>query len=133
MLYYARSDTHYLLFVYDCLRNLLVEGADGAPDLVRQVLTASEQTAGRVFERELYDEETGFGPNGWDIFAKKYGKKPIGAVKSVLLAVHSWRDRVAREEDESLRCASFSPFPQNQGISLILISYAAILFPTTSS
>ncbi|KAI0643061.1 ribonuclease H-like domain-containing protein [Trametes meyenii] len=135
MLQYARSDTHFLLFVYDNLRNALLDRAQSraqspsssnntptpesvlppAHTLVREVLTRSEETALRVYEKEVYDSEGGSGPGGWDTLARKWNKAALmstssereGAVanvqREVYRTVHAWRDRVAREEDESTR------------------------------
>ena len=101
MLYYARSDTHYLLFIYDNLRNALLDlsasraqsrsqspNASGPHSsrgstparanpnhtFLREVLSRSEETAMRVYEREGYDAETGLGPGGWDALARKWNK-----------------------------------------------------------
>jgi exosome complex exonuclease RRP6 len=131
MLAYARSDTHFLLFIYDNLRNALIDRAqsraasraqspseptasasssgDLAHSLVREVLSRSEETALRVYEREIYDAEGGSGPGGWDTLARKWNKGAFMATerdserKGVYRAVHAWRDRVARQEDESTR------------------------------
>ncbi|EIN12508.1 hypothetical protein PUNSTDRAFT_97267 [Punctularia strigosozonata HHB-11173 SS5] len=131
MLDYARSDTHYLLYIYDHLRHALLERgtspafaaytpvditletpishltpSDGATWLLREVLARSAQTTLRTFERELYDADNGTGPAGWDTLARKWNKS-AGAMppvqRAVYRAVHAWRDRVAREEDESAR------------------------------
>jgi exosome complex exonuclease RRP6 len=129
MLNYARSDTHFLLFIYDNLRNALLDRSysraqspsnaiDSTPStsthspsqvLVREVLSRSEETALRVFEREHYDAENGAGPGGWDTLARKWSKGALmagereTAGRRIYKAVHAWRDRVAREEDESTR------------------------------
>jgi exosome complex exonuclease RRP6 len=76
---------------------------------VREVLTRSEETALRVYNQEPYDFETGSGSMGWDNLAKKWNKPTLYASarpslqKEVFRAVHAWRDKVAREEDESTR------------------------------
>ncbi|KAK7676364.1 hypothetical protein QCA50_020668 [Cerrena zonata] len=131
MLDYARSDTHYLLFIYDNLRNALLDrsqsrsqsriaspsGQDDvqtpvpppSPDsMLRDVLSRSEDTALRVYEKEVYDAETGQGPGGWDTLAKKWNKSLSGGQDGAkrmeaYKRIHGWRDRVAREEDESTR------------------------------
>jgi exosome complex exonuclease RRP6 len=130
MIHYARSDTHFLLYIYDNLRNALLARAQTHPpsatfpsttepppgrDLthayVFEVLRRSEETALRVYEKETYDSE-GFGPGGWNAIAKKWNKPLLtkaagsegGVQREVYKAVHAWRDRVAREDDESTRC-----------------------------
>lgn len=124
MLHYARSDTHFLLYVYDQLRNSLLERAQGKQDLVRQVLKRSEDTALKLYTRVHYDAERGFGMNGWRAMLKRqfghkgaptlrddYGSSEdtaiwgIGEVgqkkERVYKRLHAWRDAVARKEDES--------------------------------
>ncbi|KZT28826.1 hypothetical protein NEOLEDRAFT_1057691 [Neolentinus lepideus HHB14362 ss-1] len=137
MLEYARSDTHYLLYIYDNLRNALLDRSLSAANsraqspasphisdsppvakdvLLREVLKRSEETALRLYESEVYDEEEGTGPGGWDTLARKWNKValsrdawdgPSNSVdrmkRAVYKFVHAWRDRVAREEDESTR------------------------------
>jgi exosome complex exonuclease RRP6 len=121
MLKYARADTHFLLHIYDNLRNALLDravsrsasptsraGSPTAPDVfVREVLSRSTETALRVYSLEPYDEEGGTGMIGWDTLARKWNKPALGidgvpgVQREVFRAVHMWRDRVAREEDES--------------------------------
>ncbi|KAF8495725.1 ribonuclease H-like domain-containing protein [Russula emetica] len=122
MLKYARADTHFLLYVYDNLRNALLDRADlrsaspttsragspTAPDaFVQEVLSRSTETALRAYSPEPYDAEGGTGPNGWDTLARRWNKLALGidgvlgVQREVFRALHVWRDRVAREEDES--------------------------------
>jgi len=103
MLHYARSDTHFLLYIYDNLRNALLDRANGEPTLLRTVLNNSENTALRLYEEELYDYETGLGMNGWETLTRKWNRPMSGLQMAVFRSVHAWRDRVAREEDESTR------------------------------
>ena len=137
MLAYARSDTHFLLFIYDNLRNALVDRAssnnseipqsradtsssnfDPKYSLLREVLSRSEETSLRLHQTENYDEEEGSGPGGWDTIARKWNKITFtkGADKSIprsiYLQIHDWRDRTAREEDESTAYVLLrAPFP----------------------
>lgn len=128
MLKYARVDTHFLLYVYDNLRNALLDRAvsrsvspesrAGSPPtaadaLVREVLSRSAETALRTYSPEPYDAEGGTGPNGWDTLARRWNKPALGidgapsVQREVFRAVHVWRDRVAREEDESTGLGGF--------------------------
>ncbi|PWW74965.1 hypothetical protein C7212DRAFT_358767 [Tuber magnatum] len=96
MLDYARSDTHYLLYCFDCMRNSLVEKSRGD---VEHVLQKSKETALRRYIRDIYDAVTGEGTFGW---ASQIGGFGLGRTQEfVFKAVHAWRDKVAREEDES--------------------------------
>lgn len=38
---YARGDTHYLLYIYDQLRNALIDKANGLTNLLQSVYTRS--------------------------------------------------------------------------------------------
>lgn len=103
MLYYARSDTHYLLYIYDMLRNSLLEKSQGKSEenYMELVLQRSKEIALRRHETPYYDAESGQGPGGWfNIVAKgtyMYSREQF----AVLRAVHKWRDDLARREDES--------------------------------
>ncbi|KAK7464754.1 exosome nuclease subunit [Stygiomarasmius scandens] len=140
MLNYARSDTHFLLYIYDNLRNALLDRSrsttpsntpppnplpsslseDQGHDetsLVKEVLKRSAETSLRVYEKEMYDSEGGTGSGGWDSLARKWNKVNLmadyippsvggataGLPRAVFKAVHAWRDRISREEDESTR------------------------------
>ncbi|EJC98038.1 uncharacterized protein FOMMEDRAFT_149467 [Fomitiporia mediterranea MF3/22] len=103
MMKYARSDTHFLLYIYDNLRNALLDRARGQPDLVRSALSRSEDTALRIYEPEFYDLENGTGPGGWNTLSLKWGRALSGTQHTVFRAAHAWRDALARKEDESTR------------------------------
>ncbi|KAL5524580.1 RRP6 [Sanghuangporus sanghuang] len=100
---YARADTHFLLYVYDNLRNALLDRAGGLPDLVQAVLDRSQETALRVYKPEVYDLENGNGTGGWNALTEKWGRTLSGMQLAVFRAVHAWRDVIARTEDESTR------------------------------
>ncbi|PYH43566.1 exosome nuclease subunit RRP6 [Aspergillus saccharolyticus JOP 1030-1] len=101
---YARSDTHYLLYVYDHIRNELVENSTPDNNLVDYVMEQSKKEALQIYERPVYDAATGQGPGGWyDLLARNQiviNKEQFAVFK----AVHQWRDQVAREEDEGVQC-----------------------------
>ena len=105
MLKYARSDTHFLLYIYDNLRNALLDrGSEHDIDCLQEALNRSKETALRVYERETYDFETGKGPGGWYPLLQKWNKSYSGAQLLIFRHVHRWRDQLARTEDESTRC-----------------------------
>ena len=101
MLFYARSDTHFLLYVYDRLRESLLARAQGSEDLIRRALRNSEEIALKEFHREVYDVNTGDGSRGWGGMLRWYNKRRTGIQSEIFISIHAWRDRVAREEDES--------------------------------
>lgn len=135
MLHYARSDTHYLLDIYDHLRLALLEkenskaqgenaekmDTDEISPLL-EVYDRSRNTSASVFSIAPYDAETGHHDNGWlallgrhsqlksyatalavPTLPIKTGWGPSERKLEVLKAVHHWRERLAREEDESPR------------------------------
>ncbi|KAI0099683.1 ribonuclease H-like domain-containing protein [Nemania sp. FL0031] len=104
MFYYARSDTHYLLYVYDNLRNEILSFSppDAGRDLMRQVLDKSKETSLRRHESYTYDAKTGQGPFGWfNMLIRQSSGKLSKEQFSVFRALHQWRDELARKEDES--------------------------------
>ncbi|CAO1634416.1 unnamed protein product [Parajaminaea phylloscopi] len=112
MLYYARSDTHSLIYVYHCLRwELLTTGGKQAMD---EVFKRSKITAARRYAKEIWDEE-GNTREGWRSLWRRMGSeeargtdlrmdvKQMGRTERLVRRLHRWRDEVAREEDESPR------------------------------
>ena len=100
---YARSDTHFLLFIFDHLRNELLDNSDlsvDEGDLITQVLEKSKREALQRYERSIYDEKRGQGPGGWYNMLSRtpalFNKEQF----AVFRAVHQWRDQIARIEDE---------------------------------
>jgi exosome complex exonuclease RRP6 len=104
MFYYARSDTHYLLYIYDMLRNELAElstqaSADENP--TELVIQKSKEVSLQRHEHPLCDPETGAGNRGWFNTLVKSPTMYNGEQFAVYKAVHKWRDDIARREDES--------------------------------
>ncbi|KAH0346454.1 hypothetical protein KCU81_g3914, partial [Aureobasidium melanogenum] len=106
MFEYARSDTHFLLYIYDNMRNELIEKSDFSvpnheKDKIYDVLTRSKDTALQRYEHPVYDAAQGLGAGGW---YKMLSRTPALLDKqqfAVFRAVHQWRDQVAREQDDS--------------------------------
>ncbi|KAJ3578580.1 hypothetical protein NPX13_g1980 [Xylaria arbuscula] len=105
MFYYARSDTHYLLYIYDTMRNEILSTAQpdmSGQDLMRLVLDKSKETSLRRHESFAYDAETGQGPFGWfNMLIRQSAGKFSREQFAVFRAIHRWRDELARKEDES--------------------------------
>jgi exosome complex exonuclease RRP6 len=105
LLDYARADTHFLLYVYDCMRNELIDNSnfsDPEQDLLQQVLDGSKAYQLQRYENPIYDAERGMGPSGW---YNQISKTPVLLSKqqfAVYRALHQWRDNVARQEDDSI-------------------------------
>ncbi|KAK4166577.1 exosome complex exonuclease rrp6 [Cladorrhinum sp. PSN259] len=118
MFYYARSDTHFLLYIYDMLRNELITAADqqeyqhpdGKP--LDRVLQKSKEVSLQRYEHPTLDPETGLGSRGWFNVLVKSSALLNGEQFSVYKAVWAWRDNLARREDES------TPFIMTQQMML---------------
>ncbi|KAF9918488.1 exosome nuclease subunit [Lobosporangium transversale] len=104
MFNYARSDTHFLLYIYDRMRNALLDKSNPTThNLLHATLQRSAETALRVHEKEVYDAEGGDGPNGWRNMYSKWNRALNTMQFAVFKALHAWRDQTARDEDESIR------------------------------
>jgi exosome complex exonuclease RRP6 len=104
MLYYARSDTHYLLYIFDMLRNEILNSTSqvepGKP-LMDTILEKSKEVSLGRYETMLCDKETGQGTRGWFNSLVKGSGVYNAEQFSVYKAVYKWRDDLARKEDES--------------------------------
>ncbi|CAA93168.2 exosome 3'-5' exoribonuclease subunit Rrp6 [Schizosaccharomyces pombe] len=106
MLKYAQSDTHYLLYIWDHLRNELIsKSAERKENLMQSVFNSSKQISLRKYELEPYDPIYGLGTDGWRNVLTKFGSSKIIGREALMIyrALHDWRDSVARKEDESVR------------------------------
>ncbi|KAF3763044.1 hypothetical protein M406DRAFT_64247 [Cryphonectria parasitica EP155] len=104
MLYYARCDTHYLLYVYDLMRNELIDRSDVSDpekNLLESALRRSKETSLDRYTSWAPDPTTGEGARGWANSLQKSYTRLDGPQFSVYRAVHKWRDDLARQEDES--------------------------------
>ncbi|KAJ4209217.1 exosome nuclease subunit [Fusarium falciforme] len=105
MMYYARSDTHYLLYIYDKVRNELVATSDKSKpetNLIERALEKSKELSLSRYENPGYDEETGEGSRGWYGYVFKNSHMALDSEQfAVFKAVWKWRDDTARAEDEN--------------------------------
>jgi exosome complex exonuclease RRP6 len=110
MMYYARSDTHSLIYVYNRLRaEILTTGGKPAMD---EVFNRSKITSARRYAKEVWDE-SGNSREGWRSMWRRMGGEEargtdlrmevsqMGRTERLVRRLHQWRDGVAREEDES--------------------------------
>ena len=102
MFEYARSDTHFLLYIFDNLRNELLQKSTDDENLMDLVMEESKKTALQRYERPIYDTELGMGPGGWYQTLIKHSAIFTKEQFAVFKAVHRWRDEIARKEDESI-------------------------------
>lgn len=102
MAQYARADTHFLLYIYDVLRNKLISKGS-----LQDVLFESRRVACRKFEftRFKSDEMDWLGPRAELKVAQNIiSQHNIPSSKrSMLNLLLEWRDLMAREHDESQR------------------------------
>ncbi|SCU79528.1 LANO_0A06568g1_1 [Lachancea nothofagi CBS 11611] len=114
---YARADTHFLLNIYDQLRNALVEQSKLA-----QVLHNSRNVAKRRFEyttfRPKVTSSTVFSPvereDPWRSLMFQYNIPPERSL--LVKKLYEWRDLVAKREDESPRFVA----PNQLLVSLVM-------------
>ena len=102
---YARSDTHFLLYIYDNVRNELITKSNAHPlerNLIESVLEESKKVSLQRYERPVYDSEQGLGAGGWYGMLIRTPALFSREQFAVFKAVHKWRDDIARKEDESL-------------------------------
>jgi exosome complex exonuclease RRP6 len=101
---YARADTHFLLYVYDNMRNELVarsDFSDPEKNKVEDVLLKSKETALQRYENPVYDTKLGLGSMGWHKLILRTPAQFTSQQFAVFRAVHQWRDNLSRKEDES--------------------------------
>ncbi|KAF3357640.1 hypothetical protein VdG1_05743 [Verticillium dahliae VDG1] len=104
MFYYARSDTHYLLYIFDRIRNELLDASDRSKpetDIIQQVLQKSKELSLSRYEGLDFDPETGHGSRGWYGVLLKNPMPLSGKQFAAYRAIWKWRDDTARRLDES--------------------------------
>ncbi|RSL77284.1 hypothetical protein BHE90_003997 [Fusarium euwallaceae] len=105
MMYYARSDTHYLLYIYDKVRNELIATSDTSKpetNLIERALEKSKELSLSRYENPGYDEETGEGSRGWYGYVFRNSHMALDSEQfAIFKAVWKWRDDTARAEDEN--------------------------------
>jgi exosome complex exonuclease RRP6 len=104
MLFYARADTHFLLHIYDKMKNELIDKTN--PEMpgenrIDTVLQKSKEISLLRYERQIYHADTGKGPGGWYTLLMKTPSLFNNEQFSVFRAVHEWRDEIARIDDDS--------------------------------
>ena len=112
MFNYARSDTHFLLYVFDNLRNQLIEKSEKSSEsenLIDTVMEASRKETLSRYERTFYDLEhgSGSGSMGWYHVLLKTPALLSGEQFEVFRIVHHWRDTIARKDDESVHSVMY--------------------------
>ncbi|KAF4629014.1 hypothetical protein G7Y89_g9139 [Cudoniella acicularis] len=104
MFFYARADTHFLLYIYDNMRNELIDKTN--PEVAEEnrieiVLQKSKEVSLLRYERQVYNAESGRGPGGWYSLLVKTPALFNNEQFAVFRAVHGWRDQISRADDDS--------------------------------
>lgn len=95
MLQYARTDTHYLLYIYDCVRAQLLDFNHGQPGLLQCVWNKSKDISLKKYVKPIYTEES-------YLELQRKQKRSFNTQQlTAFRLLFAWRDKLARQEDES--------------------------------
>ncbi|XP_066463539.1 exosome complex component 10 isoform X1 [Eleutherodactylus coqui] len=95
MLQYARADTHYLLYIYAKMRAELLNLANGQQNLLHSVWQRSKEICLKRFMKPIFTEESYL-----ELYQKL--KKHLNTQQlAAFRLLFAWRDKMARQEDES--------------------------------
>lgn len=92
---YARQDTHYLLYIYDNMRNDLVRKSNEGNNLIRSVYQASTEICKKRYAKPYITSVSHM-----DVYRKSkkvFDNRQLYALQHLFI----WRDKVARLEDDS--------------------------------
>ncbi|XP_056129883.1 exosome component 10 isoform X2 [Lampris incognitus] len=95
MIEYARADTHYLLYIYDCQRAQLMDIIHGLPGLLQSVWNKSKDICLKKYLKPIFTEKS------YLELQRKQKKSFDTQQLTAFRLLFGWRDRLAREEDES--------------------------------
>ncbi|KAK7070703.1 Exosome component 10 [Halocaridina rubra] len=92
---YARQDTHYLLYIYDLMKNELIQKGNEINNLITAVFNRSTELCMQRYEKPVVTPESHM-----EIY--RHSRKAFNSRQMFALqALYLWRDRVAREQDEN--------------------------------
>ncbi|KAF7660933.1 hypothetical protein LDENG_00272540 [Lucifuga dentata] len=95
MVQYARTDTHYLLYIYDCMRAQLLDFNHGQPGLLQCVWNKNKDISLKKYMKPIFTEES------YQELQRKQKKSFNTQQLTAFRLVFAWRDKLARQEDES--------------------------------
>ncbi|XP_037540178.1 exosome component 10 [Nematolebias whitei] len=96
MVQYARTDTHYLLYIYDCVRAQLLDFNHEQPGLLQCVWNKSKDISLKKYVKPIYTEES-------YLELQRKQKKSLNTQQlTAFRLLYAWRDKLARQEDESI-------------------------------
>jgi exosome complex exonuclease RRP6 len=137
MLQYARTDTHFLLYIRDRLEEMIL--TQGSPGIVtvwgRNMLVSVYEKSAGVSMKTYEDVPPDYEDGAFKKFLQKLPGHKAGAAKSnpkvraALQGILKWRDELARKLDESkhyvlsnadcLKIANALPFKSDQILRLV--------------
>lgn len=95
MIEYARADTHFLLYIYDRMRTDLLNAANGKQNLLHLVWQKSKEICLKKFVKPIFTDESYL-----ELYQKQ--KRHLNTQQlSAFRLLYAWRDKMARQEDES--------------------------------
>ncbi|XP_041801768.1 exosome component 10 [Chelmon rostratus] len=95
MVQYARTDTHYLLYIYDCVRAQLLDFNHGQPGLLQCVWNKSKDISLKKYVKPIFTEES-------YLELQRKQKRSFNTQQlTAFRLLFAWRDKLARQEDES--------------------------------
>ncbi|NXO59382.1 EXOSX protein, partial [Aramus guarauna] len=95
MIQYARDDTHYLLYIYDKVREALWERGNEQPTQLQVVWHRSKDICMKKYIKPLFSDESYL-----ELYRRQ--KKHLNTQQlAAFRLLFAWRDKIARQEDES--------------------------------
>ncbi|XP_053136835.1 exosome component 10 isoform X2 [Hemicordylus capensis] len=95
MVQYARDDTHYLLYIYDRVREELWARSNEQPAQIQQVWHRSTAICLKKYTKPIFTEDSYL-----ELYRKQ--KKHLNSQQlTAFRLLFAWRDKMARQEDES--------------------------------
>ncbi|XP_026571642.1 exosome component 10 [Pseudonaja textilis] len=95
MVFYAREDTHYLLYIYDRVREALWEMANEQPTQLQVVWQRSRSICLKKYTKPIFTDDSYL-----ELYRKQ--KKHLNTQQlTAFRLLFAWRDKMARQEDES--------------------------------
>ncbi|KAK9890903.1 hypothetical protein WA026_012245 [Henosepilachna vigintioctopunctata] len=92
---YARTDTHYLIYIYQMLKEELLKRSGGIDKLLNIVYERSTEICKRRYFKQKWTEESHL--DFYRRCKRMFDNRQMYALKEI----YRWRDELAREEDES--------------------------------
>uniref|UniRef100_A0A1A9W6I2 Exosome complex component 10 homolog n=1 Tax=Glossina brevipalpis TaxID=37001 RepID=A0A1A9W6I2_9MUSC len=92
---YARQDTHFLIYVYECLTNDLLKAGNQQSQLLRNVYQRSTELCKKRYVKPVLTPSSYL--DHYRKSKKIFDNRQLYALREIV----QWRDAIARQEDES--------------------------------